>query len=161
MPAELRNRIYRDVLLEDEVTVDDNSHLQPGLLRACRQLRNEATRIYYEEKAFILRVFDLRLSIPSHHWLMVDVPRVPMPRMRLLVGGAMHWDNLVEWMKRLHGEPTPCPAVGPEVISRVRAVSRALAIVFELRQVPWGTVLRALEHFKEAVEPTDGSWTWT
>lgn len=54
LPAELRNRIWSLTLLETERI--DMSHKCryriPGLLSACRQIREEAAPIYYSENHF-------------------------------------------------------------------------------------------------------------
>ena len=59
LPAELRNRIGFEVLAvgdfwkeyiltcdEDEIVIDRNEYLQPALLRTCKQIREEASKMY-------------------------------------------------------------------------------------------------------------------
>lgn len=49
LPAELQNLIYRFVLHEAETIVIDKKSppAQPALLQTCRQIRNDASGIYY------------------------------------------------------------------------------------------------------------------
>jgi len=63
LAAELRNRIYFDVLVAEDVIelrrdVDDNDDdrcwTSPGLLRTCRQIRMEARQIYYANNVFTI-----------------------------------------------------------------------------------------------------------
>lgn len=73
IPGELRNRISRMVLMEDEaisITATEN-HKQPGFLRTCRQLRAEARDIFEKENDFGLEVLNCQPSIPLKyglHW---------------------------------------------------------------------------------------------
>lgn len=65
LPPEMRNRIYRYVLLETEpirTTPSRTPPPQPGLLSTCRQIRKESLDIYYQENKFKIHVvhFDSR-----------------------------------------------------------------------------------------------------
>lgn len=68
LPAELRNRIYEDALVEKEpkrITVcsrpQSHTYLKltrwspPGLLQTCSHIRNEASATYYGSNIFIFR----------------------------------------------------------------------------------------------------------
>lgn len=63
LPAELRNRIYRDVLVSDHVGIEAHTFSQPAMLKTCCQIRSEATSIYYIESTFYVGAddFDHRL----------------------------------------------------------------------------------------------------
>jgi len=61
LPRELRDRIYSEVLIEDDMI--DTQPWQfyegrtltwqpPPLLQTCRRIRNEASKIYYAENTF-------------------------------------------------------------------------------------------------------------
>lgn len=55
LPGELRNRIYRDVLVSAQVQIDlPTSHSAFGLLQASSQFRAEAAPLLYEESASII-----------------------------------------------------------------------------------------------------------
>lgn len=63
---ELRNQIWRDVLVAPESTVDiagKTSPDEPGLLAVCCQIRTEATGVYYSENIF--RVQSISGSLPA------------------------------------------------------------------------------------------------
>ena len=70
LPAELRNRIYREVLITGGcIDVTRESISQPPLLRACRQIRAEAKSIYYlENRTFYIDVpnFDPAIVLKFH-----------------------------------------------------------------------------------------------
>ena len=56
LPAELRNEIYRLVLVDDEpLDIERNAIAErTALLKACRQTREEASEIFYAENKFRL-----------------------------------------------------------------------------------------------------------
>lgn len=63
LPAELRNNIWERVLLSCiEILVSDKSYKQwrpPALLRSCRELRREASGLYYAGNTFPLKCRDI------------------------------------------------------------------------------------------------------
>ena len=56
LPAELRNKIYRYALVAANKVFQLTSLRQPALLAACRQIRSEATPIFFAENTFDLHV---------------------------------------------------------------------------------------------------------
>ncbi|EMC97670.1 hypothetical protein BAUCODRAFT_23917 [Baudoinia panamericana UAMH 10762] len=70
LAAELRNSIYECALIEDaeiDVTSFPRTYPTPGLLHTCRQLRSEATAIYYSRNCFLLRCF--KVHNPALKWV--------------------------------------------------------------------------------------------
>ena len=70
LAPEIRNRIYRYVLVEDEdsdIIIDSDHALpaHPSLLHTCRQIRHEASEIYFAENVFVVRIhtYDARAFI--------------------------------------------------------------------------------------------------
>lgn len=57
LPPEMRNRIYRECVVEGVITLHsddmfDSLPVEPALLLTCRQIRKEALSIYYHENKF-------------------------------------------------------------------------------------------------------------
>jgi hypothetical protein len=50
LSAELRNRIYEHVLLDEEITIIDKDFRPPALLQVNRQVRSETHRMYYAQQ---------------------------------------------------------------------------------------------------------------
>lgn len=74
LPPELRNRIYEYVLVNRclKITVSKEKHSQPPLLETCRQLREEASGIFYSQNELKMDVqqFSQGKELPKkHHWL--------------------------------------------------------------------------------------------
>ncbi|KAI5363676.1 hypothetical protein Slin15195_G093290 [Septoria linicola] len=95
LPDELRNQIYRLVLVQARsvrLKPDDNS--EPGLLRTCRKTRQEATRIHREENRFRVVSMHLDSTIlcrnPSH-WA-YDI-------IMIQILGGYNWPNFKTWLK--------------------------------------------------------------
>ncbi|KAF2161601.1 hypothetical protein M409DRAFT_27996 [Zasmidium cellare ATCC 36951] len=74
LPGELRNRIYRYVLIQQEdatgdsmVNVEANGYDRPGLLSTCKEIRREALKIYYYENTFHVQIKNFN-SAPLVEW---------------------------------------------------------------------------------------------
>lgn len=99
LPAELRNKIYRLVLLRDRtIYVHRNEDQETGLLQACQRLRSETSSICYLEND---------LSLVIRHWSCATLLRLAAKEAQL--GGASissrhlrvdwpDWRNLALWL---------------------------------------------------------------
>lgn len=53
LPAELRNRIYREAFDQDSpVAVTTTTFPEPPLLSTCKQIRNEGSQLFYADRIF-------------------------------------------------------------------------------------------------------------
>lgn len=99
LPAELRNCIYRHVLLDDgHIRINRHSKpAQPGILQGSKQCRKESADIYYQENAFAFRInnFDAALYIS---WCRSSERRRSC-RTIAKVLRSYNWANLVVWPK--------------------------------------------------------------
>ncbi|KAF7194691.1 hypothetical protein HII31_03953 [Pseudocercospora fuligena] len=81
IPAELRNRIYREALVPKADTDRDTISISPGyddtlrelppeppLLRTCKQIREEATSIYEQENQFFVELEDFDVRNVQRWW---------------------------------------------------------------------------------------------
>ncbi|KAK5127474.1 hypothetical protein LTR85_006813 [Meristemomyces frigidus] len=110
LPGELRNRIYREVLVERQrIVIGGTGIAEPLLLLASKEIRNEAITIFYTENAFRVTVQDYNSD-----------PCLPVTRMirrveeehRITVKCCCtscrawlnpNWPNLIQWLQRYHG----------------------------------------------------------
>lgn len=130
MPPEIRNEIYRLVLLEDQVTVNDTSHTTPALLSTCRQLRKEASPIFQQENKFVLDVDSFQMGLTLHHWLRHGNPSAGFS---FEFRGKMNWSNLKLWLQKYHKhEAYSGFLIHDEADTRVKCVSHAFKIVDEM-----------------------------
>ena len=99
LPAELRNRIYRLTLLETQKIVISDHHKakEPGLLSACRQIRQETLTLYYHENVFNILI-ENHDSTTLQHWISGSKNR-PMSNFYYLVEPCYNWTNLLGWVE--------------------------------------------------------------
>lgn len=116
LSGELRNRIYEYTLCEEEpITIDRYNLEEPPLLLACKQIREEASSIYYGENDFEFEVpnFDLDVAIeyfrrPSalkyhndNRFTVRIYPDVPTGQI------TASWPNLLRWLRAYHDNKVP------------------------------------------------------
>ncbi|KAK5731999.1 hypothetical protein LTR17_010952 [Elasticomyces elasticus] len=81
IPPEMRNRIYREALLEGSICVCSAFGLlrslpdEPALLRVCHQIREEAMSIYYCENKFSVSVYDSKAGREQYFQRCLSDPR--------------------------------------------------------------------------------------
>lgn len=145
----MRNTIYRLALLKRYgILIGHWNREQPALMRTCRQLRNEASGIFYEENKVTIEIRDLDFTVPDLHWANRSLrPLLP----RITLSGVMVWANLMKWLERFYNQRVLGLGLDGSTV-RVKIVARACAIVKELRSVPWASVQEVLEHFCVATQ---------
>jgi hypothetical protein len=98
---ELRNRIFHDCLLtERTIIVDATGHEQPALLRTCRQIREEALKIF-EANTFCLPIIALGYPAPRSHWIHNAGIR-KFGTVFTKSTGRDIWENLIDWLRRYY-----------------------------------------------------------
>ncbi|KAK3628220.1 hypothetical protein LTR56_018734 [Elasticomyces elasticus] len=97
LPPEMRNLIYRDVLVEGDIYYTHKIDTEPAILRTCRQARSEASRIYYEENRFVFWINNNDVS-QLIKWCMSSSSR-HRSRMASSVDFSRNWDNLLVWAR--------------------------------------------------------------
>lgn len=167
LPGELRNRIYRLVLVtpsrEDHIVVNPHQHDQPALLKTSRQIRKDNISIFECENIFDIEVVDLSPSLPqNHHWLH---RRHCLAAYKLMSPGRNVWKNLKAWLAAyFHGEVRGLGSSGTN--STHRSDMRVFARVFLMQTVlcqtdptiQWEVMEVALEAWKATVDIMDPSF---
>lgn len=148
LPAELRIAIYRLAVVSDgPFVVDRNNHFIPGLTRTSRRLRREALSIFRTENKFELRIRDLRLEVPTRHW----VHRHIEPRLNLL-GGNFNWANLLEWLERWYTHDTWIAVLPCEEMQGVwEVIAQAFEMTTVVGDVPWEEMRKVLEVYRAGI----------
>jgi hypothetical protein len=154
LPGELWNRIYRYALLEaDEIQLDRNNHMQPGVVHACRHLREETVNIYCEENKFELLILDLRFE--PHRTLDMEYRNaLPLFAFR----GKRLWQNFREWLQMYHERRVPFLPGKPTTNDSGALIFRwaAAKVVDSLHDLPWTRVVDVLEQMRSACNTMDG-----
>lgn len=172
LPAELRNDIYRHAILKDKKILVTTSGIdEPSLLRACKQIRDEALPIYYAENRFTLQIIDYKsdvvLSFERRERCQILRRHNIECEIRLRRVGTANWQNLREWLERFHArELRICIASGekplpPGVCGR-DAIKHVIGSMFHLasktRSLPWEEVDALLEDQHKMLVMLDGLW---
>lgn len=173
LAPELRNRIYRlAVLSETAIGIRKTGYSRPPLLQTSRQIRSEATGIYYSENIFIARNHaydsDLFLSFTSMLPRMkgIQLKRAHQPYRGPNYHDVPNWPNLWTWLRRHHSREVLDGVPGPKEFlesKRNRAtdhlvVSAMFETVRRLRKAPWEQVKSLLELQRPILAKLD--WRW-
>ncbi|KAK5117155.1 hypothetical protein LTR85_008923 [Meristemomyces frigidus] len=161
LPPELRNHIYRFALVDEtgDLRVDAGHRLQPGLLRTCRQIREEATNIFFLENTFRINSIGLAPPVPERHWL---TTRKSTRTVTIALPGPWDWANLKGWLRRCHQTGGYFNLRRDGTASkRIQVAAQTLCIMEALKVVPCDAVDKMLEEYKIGTGLCVGSWAWT
>ncbi|KXT13886.1 hypothetical protein AC579_2644 [Pseudocercospora musae] len=154
LPAELLNRIYREVLVCNfKISIlAVNKPQYPSLITTCRKTYRESRLIYLEENKFSLYSYDYKMPMPrqpTSHWIWhSEATRF------VVYQGSLNWTNLMAWVK-LWYEDRALRALesslqGGRLMPKL--ASRVFSIVEAMEDVEWITVERVLEEVKMGLE---------
>ena len=105
LPGELRNRIYRDVLLDvQRLKVPQIGFHEPGLLRTCRAIRKEAEPIFLLENKFYNFIVDhdaVALEPLAKKCVRVKKQYGARPDIAFSMQEAPNWPNLLQCLKEV------------------------------------------------------------
>ncbi|KAI6818822.1 hypothetical protein KC340_g14061 [Hortaea werneckii] len=150
IPGELRNIIYRLVLLsEDRIKIDKRHRKMPPLLRTCQQIYAEARSIHFGENSFQVTVRHLHPTVPSHHWIFNQQVRLDL-HVKLI--GKSDWENLVSWLSCYHrhrGKYLGCFRDRNSTLERLDHVCLAFDIVKKMLRTKWEVVRAVLDIYRE------------
>ena len=167
IPGELRNKIYRLALISDgKIVVARGQFAEPDLLRTCRQIRTEATKIYYLENEWAIDYPNWEYATAEafvHHVQLVQ--GVAFARMKIYwqnSGSHRNRANLLELARVLHegkrGMGWLAAGNNPSVL--MSATMGVNEIARAMKQSPWEQVERVLEIYLEQVPKQTSGWSW-
>lgn len=176
LPAELRNRIYRDCLVEErpiklfERSSEPRRHgVAPALLRTCSQIRSEAIEIYYLENRFEAVVEDCDVG-EIEVW--IDSCISPLGedvamKLRLvlyaLVPNNRPWTNLMSWCRAIYDGVFYLVRFELEFCYDVNqaeegVITTAVDMAKVARDLPWTEVFEMLRKLQWVAVATDTVW---
>lgn len=163
MPPEIRNRIYREVLVDydDYISLYDErlefpdfvrkgNTRQPGLLRSCKQVRQEALPIFLQENRFSTWIREGKLEPHLEHWFWKTKVR------SIAVTHDIKWNNVKIWLKA-YWDGRLGDDVYREVFSYYdepiyKVCLNAYEIARLLKGIRWQVVDAVLDEFAETVK---------
>jgi hypothetical protein len=122
LPAELRNIIYIYAVVEPDldhtgrlgrpghehiIEVDETNHRQPALLRTSRQLRDEASKVYYANHYWAVTMPKAKLTPQRDHWIFHEPAKygfdtIPWTYIDAGEWSDECWPNLISWLRLFH-----------------------------------------------------------
>lgn len=159
IPAEVRNQIWRDVLVTDTfVLVNKDEPHQPALLRTCKQIREEATSIYFNENGFMLPMdgYDSTLGL---QWCNFAVPHFKDGMAALdweREAGTETWEDLKIWLQLTHAGLVPRYSPTYYPIGCDEQAEEMFDFLEEHARLPWKKLLPKLEKQKNYMEDREG-----
>lgn len=162
LPPEMRNRIYRFALLhENDILTQTGSKppADPAILRTCRQLRNEASGIYYQENDIVFEVesYDIDTYV---RWTERSIHR-RKANVKFRMSAPPNWANLLRWLKAFYDNawmlrlPPQGGRVCPEPAGFLFDIAEEMQVGMGCT---WGEVKRVLEFARGALAAVDEDW---
>lgn len=162
LPAELREKIYKLLLTEDEEIIVTAALNEPALLSVNHQIRREARNIWYGGNLFVVRITacdDTLLSNFVKHCDNIEVPRLIKMRCCPM---EKSWANLEKWGENLFN----CESIGymedamDSDVKEFVVPAAAHSIVFQHMENgrTWLECEAALEVLKKVVQSLDPAW---
>ena len=172
LPAELRNSIYRFALVEGTIPVLSQAVLPtvPPLLSDNKQIRREATSIYFEDNTFRLEVNDFDASNVTKFCsaALVRQQKCVMIEAAIAEPGGGSWANLKTWLRAFydqnsHGPITNKAGTGYDKILAAQQLFEVVARHRRTKPMPnWEDVVEPqLESVRVALAAVDASGVWT
>ena len=159
MPPEIRNAIYRCILVEGDIEMDPQPSIRkpPPLLQTNSQVRKEAIDIYYLENNMLWSIKDFNIGW-TMRWAKVYNREIIG---QSVVTGDLVWANLVAWLKAFaKGE---AHGLDPEIDLSQRRYT-VVGQMFELvRQglengLKWNRIKASVECMRVALSVYDDVW---
>ncbi|GIZ42382.1 hypothetical protein CKM354_000565500 [Cercospora kikuchii] len=168
LSAELRNAIYEQLLIvsdcDDYVQLQPATGLQvPALLQVCRQIRDEAAQMYFEENFFQLWLMGCSPGL-LYQWIEMATRYVG----RACVDGKLNnrsidyntddnedQSNIIEWCKLVRDDKLPewyCESDDIKIGAACPTVVAGHQLAIQMRSRPWAEFVAAFEILQFAVE---------
>ena len=159
LPAELRNRIYSLVLIEND-TIDVDPLLSlPAILGVCRQLRLETLQLYYSSNDFRILARNCDGTL-MHKWV-EHWSKMPGKKcVSFNVCGALDWTNLEVWLfwRWEHKFVFVHHNLDLHSGGCNKAILAAHNLLGHFLDQPWSEFKEAIENLRLVVLAYDSSW---
>lgn len=168
LPAELRNHVLEEALklqtTWSEYYIDETSHQQPAILRACRQLRADGLEMFLQMHTFVIEASDLKVEPHPGHWIFNSKD---LDHVYIRFDGSFSKSNLMEWVHRYFNDLDSFRfKQGDEAQEWEEMVIKLFDLVYviALDYNSWDMVKHAVEAFMMGVEAgtqeSDNPFKW-
>ncbi|KAK4958795.1 hypothetical protein LTR10_003591 [Elasticomyces elasticus] len=159
LPPELRNRIYELALLQGHTILVHKQLRIPSLLQVSRQVKKEASGIWYEGNRLRHNILDCDAGLLQKFNDHCDIIDMKSPE-ELGIYETPNWPNLIEWCKGVHaGYSESLPHDEGEDFNEVETViSSAHDIAIEAKDQPWEKCEALLKILRRTAGRYDKRW---
>nr|OQO28107.1 hypothetical protein B0A51_05306 [Rachicladosporium sp. CCFEE 5018] len=170
LPGEIRNMIWRNVVVQGSISVTSEGPGEPALLRVCRQIRRETLRIPHTENDFLVRIvhYDGAALAPfaRQHERYGDATS----NFRMVMTGNPNWENLLKWLKEvvahwcdlipdLSDDDSDCACCRWPHKTNDKILAGMFRAAMELRgRVMWAVAEKVLEGAHQALAAVSPQW---
>lgn len=172
LPAELRNQVYEQVLLEpDPMSIGTARwpRKEPALLHASRQIRNDCLGIWYQGNRFQTSVKNFNASLVvawQKHTSAIalalkgtyDEAADGRP-LQIEIRRGRNWKNMLKWCKTVHEGGSPNVQLTGQQVRTRRGVEALLKMAEAMRGVEWEKCSEALNATRKALAAYDAEWS--
>lgn len=158
VPAEIKNRIWELVLVRrDEIFIEAGKNNQePGLLRTCRQIRAEASEMFFTQNFFYVHCEIYVLAPHKGHWYW---KKAPYENTDGSAQGPWECEILLPWLEIHHaGFDAKFFRVYQDLATDYEDAMSWVSDFFDmaetLRSQPWITAKRLLKFARQLVKNT-------
>lgn len=165
LPPELRNEIYRYALYSQEWLIADMKPEEPGLLRTCYQIRDEASPIHHFGNHFHITVNNYNGEVTHllrDKWWGLGRGKTPL---RICVEMRIYqqppnWNNLMRWLKLYHRmDVLGLDSHGPAWATTDEMLIRGWFLMAKKgRHLPWRMVREMIECQRKVLGHWDERW---
>lgn len=166
LPPELRLLIFEAALVEGEIKVKAHT-TPPALLATNRQIRDEASGIWYTQNSFHFRIDDCDASIAYKFFRRTAYERLcpSQTNFTFVIKGKPTWDNLLDWCRDAFDKHTMRIDDLPlDQVSIYGALTTTTATALEISRASrekgesWEECKRTLESLRKVAVITDYRW---
>ncbi|KAK4610044.1 hypothetical protein CLAFUW4_13682 [Fulvia fulva] len=173
LPGEIRNRIYRLVLVDavgdadGYIEYDTTGYSVPPLLKTCKAIRSENRAIFYYENQFTCTIEKFDCSPMVKFWAHLRRCDLSPDKVHTRCGHDFEpdWRNLMEWLRRYHAKDVHGRSrriASLQAKGLIRATDYIIAGLFDtakdLRGQPWQFVEGVVSNQHEALIVLDARW---
>ena len=162
LPGELRNKIYSDVLVDSNRIEIDRHVPQPALLEVCREVRQEAVKIFWTENTFNIYI---RGYSGGLHCALERLRRRYDAKLAashtVEFGPVACWPALLRWLEQVHRGYSDGVGLGEEpeeLDDEELLVFATFAIAKACSKLPWAEVVKLVEPQRIILERYDDGW---
>jgi hypothetical protein len=168
LPAELRNEVYRLVIMKNErIGVPEETSMEAALLCVCKQITVEATYIFCCENEFHFELHDWDYSglqafvdraLLLHN---IESPICRTKNTSVSSGAVFNREKFLKFLRYYHEGPNSITfKYHTEEDPYMSALTGAFGILSHMAKAPWGQVEAVLEICLRGTSLTGDGWEW-